>query len=203
MNTDHVSFDDIEKCVYMKDITPDNLRLLQRVQSHVLKCGECRNVYDKLMSVKNVQEDILDGSLTADTEVSSKAADLISNVAARLVVSIQKGIKLTLDRIDNLIDSVDYSFDHPMALASRSSGSDEDEMALVDEENDYNRLELSSDGLKVTLDAEDWEDSIPVIVVKQMDGTQHTVEMTSRGDRYIAVLPIDISGQYEICIGHR
>lgn len=43
----------------MRDITPDNMKLLHKVQSHILKCRECRDVYDKLLRVKQVQDDIV------------------------------------------------------------------------------------------------------------------------------------------------
>lgn len=201
--TNHISFDDIEKCVYMEDITPDNMRLLHRVQSHLLKCSECRDVYDKMLRVKQVQDDI-DAGIIPEGYVAKKSEEsknAIVNVAARLIVTVEKGIRLTLDSIDNVLDTLEYNFDHPMALASRSGRAAESETILVDEENDYNRLSIDTDGLTVTLDAEDWDGIVPVLELKTLDGKVFSVEMAKQDDRYTAQLPIDVSGRYEISIG--
>ena len=92
----------------MRDITPDNMKLLHKVQSHILKCRECRDVYDKLLRVKQVQDDIVvDNTLE---EYASEKYEVNKTggmrVATRIVVSIEKGIRLTLDGIDNFFEFI-------------------------------------------------------------------------------------------------
>ena len=204
MKTKHINFEDIEKCVYMRDITPDNMKLLHKVQSHILKCRECRDVYDKLLRVKQVQDDIVvDNTLE---EYASEKYEVNKTggmrVATRIVVSIEKGIRLTLDGIDNFLNSFEYNFEHPIALATRTSEIQKNEMALVDEENDYNKIILDTEGLKITLDADEWNGRKPVLEAKTLDGKSCSVNMLRRNDRYEVLIPIDVSGRYEISIGN-
>lgn len=202
--TKHISFDDIEKCVYMRDITPDNMRLLHKVQNHILKCSKCRDIYDKILRVEQIQDDIVAENIFeiyAPNKNEENKTRLV-NVAMRMVVSIEKGIRLTLDGIDNFLNPLEYSFEHPMVLAARSSEIQKDEMTLVDEENDYNKIILNTEGLIITLDADEWYGGKPVLEIKASDGKSYSVNMIRRNGRYEALISIDESGRYEISIGN-
>ena len=52
MMTEHLDFDDIVDAIYTDEMTPDNMRLIHRVQAHVMKCDNCRHIYDTILTIR-------------------------------------------------------------------------------------------------------------------------------------------------------
>ena len=136
MITEHLNFEDIVDAIYADEMTPDNMRLIHRVQAHVMKCDSCRHIYDTIQTIGDWRED----ELSDEKFAAVSFPELLKSAAVSLSVSISNGCRLALDGIQQLASGLDYSFEHPLALAARSGAGDEDMSRLVDEENDYNRM---------------------------------------------------------------
>lgn len=189
--TNHLSFDEIVDVIYMERITPESIKLVHKVHSHVLTCRECKEIYDIVLAIKETQKD------------SGKAAihDVI-HAATRIGIAVQDGCILTLKKLENILSSVYYNFEHPMALTARDSVTKKDASKLVDEENDYNRIELRHNNLVISLDACDWENNTPrVLILDRSNSVRFFADMKLMDDRFYAELPIEGNEEYEIIIG--
>ncbi len=189
--TNHVSFDEITDVIYMERITPESIKLVHKVHSHVLMCRECKEIYDTVLTIRETQE----------TDGKPAIHDMI-HAAARIEIMVQNGYMLRLKKLENILSSVYYNFEHPMALSARDSMSKEDESRLVDEENDYNRIELQHNNLVISLDACDWENNTPrVLILDRSNNICFFADMELRDDRFYAELPIVENEEYKITIG--
>lgn len=198
MMTEHLNFEDIVDAIYADEMTPDNMRLIHRVQAHVMKCDSCRHIYDTIQTIRDWRED----ELSDEKFAAASFPELLKSAAVSLSVSISNGCRLALDGIQQLASGLDYSFEHPLALATRNGAGDEDMSRLVDEENDYNRLTLDGNKLTVSLDAEDWGSDIPVLIAADADKNVYFCdEMKLLDGRYTAVVAVPNDGTYDIMIG--
>lgn len=198
MMTEHPDFDDIVDAIYADEMTPDNMRLIHRVQAHVMKCETCRQTYETILAIKEWQE----GEHSEVEPATISLSGLLKNAVVNLSVSISDGCRLSLERLQQMVSAYEYSFEHPVAIAARSGAGEEDLSSLVDEENDYNRLKVDKNQLTISLDAEDWSEGIPVLIVTDAEG--HVCccdEMKPVDGRYRLVVPIQADGVYDIVIG--
>ena len=198
MMTEHLNFEDIVDAIYADEMTPDNMRLIHRVQAHVMKCDSCRHIYDTIQTIRDWRED----ELSDEKFAAASFPELLKSAAVSLSVSISNGCRLALDGIQQIASGLDYSFEHPLALAARNGAGDEDMSRLVDEENDYNRLTLDGNKLTVSLDAEDWGSDIPVLIAADADKNVYFCdEMKLLDGRYTSVVAVPNDGTYDIMIG--
>ncbi len=198
MMTEHLNFEDIVDAIYADEMTPDNMRRIHRVQAHVMKCDSCRHIYDTIQTIRDWRED----ELSDEKFAAASFPELLKSAAVSLSVSISNGCRLALDGIQQLASGLEYSFEHPVALAARNGAGDEDMSRLVDEENDYNRLTLDGNKLTVSLDAEDWGSDIPVLIAADADKNVYFCdEMKLLDGRYTAVVAVPNDGTYDIMIG--
>lgn len=88
----HIDFDDIVKMVYSKKINDEYTKLAIRVNKHIYACPQCRQAYDAVCLVRDIQEDYR-------AEVSAE------NAVVKILQKIYQDNDLSL-LSNNLIDSL-------------------------------------------------------------------------------------------------
>ena len=95
MMTEHLDFDDIVDAIYTDEMTPDNMRLIHRVQAHVMKCDNCRHIYDTILTIREWQEGVLSDEKLAQFSFP----ELLRSAVVGLSVRVSNGSRLVLDSI--------------------------------------------------------------------------------------------------------
>ena len=157
---EHLTFDEIVKAVFADENTPDNMRLIARMNAHVIQCKECNKVYNAVYDIYELGfeqglEVVEQRLKEAESSFSQRNVLTDQDLLSSIVLSIKKGTKLVLDSIKNNI-GIDYFFSYPMALATRGGNQKMETNKLIDDENLDNQIVLNDGKLSLYLCREDF-----------------------------------------------
>ena len=163
----HLDFNEIVEFIYSDNIDANKI-LAHRVNSHIFNCKKCRQVYDTIYDVYELGFE--KGIVEVNRNIKEIENQHIVSFGTLIRLKIDNNKKLVLEQLKN-IGKTKYFFSYPLELATRSSGGKSEQYGiLVDDENEFNEIALKNGKLIVKLDAEDFEDDIPVLMIRQKGG---------------------------------
>ena len=162
---EHLTFDEIVNAIYAEEYTPENARLVAKVNSHVMNCPECDKIHKAVYEIYELGfEEGLD--VVNERLRELKAAEIYKNDVEsatekhimEMAIDIIDTHKIVLESIKRL-SSICYYFSYPMSIADRGGDSQLDTTKLIDDENIDNTIEYSNGLLRIQLSKSDFDEN--------------------------------------------
>ena len=202
----HLTFEEMADAAFLEVLDEESKVLLFRVQSHIIKCKECKETYGKLVSLHDAA-----GRLAQDTvtEFSHKAA------ALRFLHTLSGSAALGRDRVLGLMDKLvsttnelyitaktqfgkitelaahrndAFEFGYAVPIGARGSAkSGSDRTVLVDDHDADNRIFVDNNNcLTIQIRAENYTTPDPHIIIVSDTGEVNMSEPSLSGEVYTA-----------------
>lgn len=185
----HLEFEEIVSYIKCRDLSDENVRLAQRINSHILQCEECKRMYDATLGFYDV---VFNDSL--DTNLF----DNVENIKTLVKFKVEEKVNIVLDYMTNML----YKYEYPVALGVRGDGKEASKLRseVVDEDNALNSIVLNNGLCEVSIDKEDCGDMAPILFVINKDGELvFSGVMKENEDVFYASMPL-VSDEYRVYV---
>lgn len=215
---DHIGFDEMVNFIYS---SPNNYSLTNgwRINSHIMKCDKCYDIYNGLLLLKQSVENLdtiypknenefrlylalskhLNENEQDDNNKISEWIKDLNNYLSNISISIKNISEIQVTKSKG---TYDYNFGHPLAITSRGQKQGIiNKTIVVDDENAINRISIiDSDSIKIELDPNDYDRQPTLALLVSKDGNSQ-VENLILDDQILTAVFNKISlGEYELFI---
>lgn len=218
---EHLTFEEIVGAIYADAPTPENLKLIGKVNSHVMNCPECYKIHKAVYDLyelgfeggldevyrrinepelaQSVSEDIAKEERQSDYSANPDATMVLKNYLTQIVLMIENRNKLVLKSMKDL-GSLKHYYSYPMAVSTRGGENSVDTGRLVDDENLDNEIIYSDGLLQLQFSKLDFDDnglSYPFVEILSDDRIIYNGPFDEDGEILKKVVPVnDISKIY-------
>lgn len=176
----HLDFDDIVDYINCRELSEKTIILAQQVNSHILKCDECRRMYNATLAFYD---------FAFDNSLGENLFGSFENIKMLVKFKVSEKINIILDRLSKMV----YQYDYPIPVGARAIGSSQNATCnkLVDEDNGLNTIVINNDMCKIEIDKEDWGETAPIVFVKDAkDQVIFSGVMNTDTDVYFVNVPV-------------
>lgn len=189
-----------DKIYHLANLVTQELAFKESDVSDMTHIGECEECYKKLrlaMALMDSVDNIGPISLTAKRKT-------VATVAEGKVSAV---IHLVVGKVNSLLEQFDahtsvWAFDTPLAMAGARSGGDEDAVKILEDvENSQTFVAYDPSSKLLALQIDCSKDaSVPRVIVRMADGTEHHVSFVKREHLLWAEVSNLGEGEYDIVI---
>ena len=214
----HLTFSEMADVAFMERLEDDIKALVLKVQSHVLECAECKETYNKLVSLHETT-----------TRLAYDAAHTLRHkaVALKFINTLSENASFGRERVSNWMDKIisdiselsitaktymgkitelaahssgSFDFGYSIPVGARGvSDTQSNKTVLIDDHDADNRIFLDQhDGVVIRIRAENFSSSEPSILLVDNAGNAYISKLVLTGEVFVARFEGLCDGEYHI-----